>query len=101
MQAIAIIVLGWPGAIVGTVLIAAGIFLRKPQLSFLGAVIAAGFCLYIAMNPAPFSWLGLLALLCNFLSAVAVRRQATAAATTLAVPFLALEIYLAYAVLTE
>ena len=101
MQAIAIIVLGWPGAIVGTGLIAAGIFLRKSQLSFLGAVIAAGFCLYIAMNPAPFSWLGLLALLCNFLSAVAVRRQATAAATALAIPFLALAIYLAYAVLTE
>ncbi|MGI9263489.1 MAG: hypothetical protein ACR2QU_01085 [Gammaproteobacteria bacterium] len=101
MQAIAIIVLGWPGAILGTLLIAAGIFLKKSQLSFLGAVIAAGFCLYIAMNPAPFSWIGLLALLCNFLSAVAVWRQATAVAAALAIPFIALEIYLAYAVLTE
>jgi len=101
MQAIAIIIFGWPGAIVGTVLMATGIVLSKPGLSFSGAVIATGFCLYIAMNPPPFRWIGLLALLCNFLSAVAVRRQATAAATTLVIPFLLMESYLAYAVLTE
>lgn len=101
MQWIAIILFGWPAAIAGTVLIAAGIWRQKARMALVGAFLAAGFCLYVAINPAPFRQVGLVALVSNFLSAYAVRRRTTETAVVFALPFLALELYLAWAVLTE
>lgn len=101
MQYWPMIIFGWPSAILGGILLLVGIFRRNAMLSIAGAVVAAGFCLYISLNPAPFRWLGLVAVTGNFMSAIAVRRNATVLATLSIIPFFLVAVYLAYAVLNE
>lgn len=101
MQWIAIILLGWPAAIAGSVLIASGILRHSARMTLAGAILAAGFILYIAINPPPFRQMGLVALVGNFLCAYAVKRRTMGTAVFFALPFLVLEVYLAWAVLTE
>jgi hypothetical protein len=96
-----VVFFGWPAAIVGSILIITGISLGKHHLCFLGAVVSAGFCVYISMNPMPFRVLGLLALLSNFACALAVQRSARRLASVLTLPYLVVGGYLAYAVIAE
>jgi hypothetical protein len=94
-------VFGWPSAVLGGILLITGIARRKTKLCVIGAAVSAGFCLYISLNPAPFRWLGLLAVSGNFLSAVAVRKQSYALAAVSIIPFLLVVAFLACAVLNE
>lgn len=101
MQYWPMIIFGWPSAVLGGILLVAGIVRRSTKFSIAGAVVSAGFCVYISMNPAPFRWLGLLALSANFLSAFAVRKHAYAFAAISTMPFFLISLFLAYAVLNE
>ena len=98
MTALAILFFGWPGAILGLVLLLAGIVTRISALAICGAVVAAGFCLYLSMNPFPFRLVGLIALTCNVASAATVVRKAPRLASfALLLPFVAAASYLVVA----
>ena len=99
MTVLAIILLGWPSAIVGTVLLIAGIASRTLWLSVLGALAATGFCAYIALSPPPGRWLGLAALVANWLVVIAVWRRAVAWACAAMLPLLLTVSVVGYAVL--
>lgn len=95
------IVLGWPSALGGAVFIFWGLASRKAWVSITGALPALGFCAYVRMNPAPFRWFGILAVIGNFLSAVAVRRGAIHLGAAAALPFFILVAYVASAVIRQ
>jgi len=82
------LLLGWPSAIAGAMFLVAGLVARRPGLSLFGAVAATGFCVYLGMNPPPIRWLGLLALVSNFASAFAVRKNGRALGLLTLTPFL-------------
>ena len=90
--------LGWPSAFGGAVFLFLGIIFKRPSVAALGAVLSAGFCLYLAMNPLPFRLLGLLALACNIASVFAIRRRNRLVALGLLLPFLLVSTYLVYAI---
>jgi hypothetical protein len=99
MTLLAILFLGWPSAILGFAFLVAGIVNRMPAFALTGAVIAGGFCLYLAMNPLPFRLVGLLALLCNGASAVTVVRKAPRLVSfALMLPFVSAASYLVFAI---
>lgn len=91
------LVFGWPSALGGALLLVLGVALGRAWLATFGAVLAAGFCAYLAMNPLPFRLIGLLALACNVACVFAVRRQAPWTARALLLPFLVVLAYLAHA----
>ena len=98
MTALAIVAFGWPAAILGLALLVAGIATRIPALAICGAVVAAGFCLYLSMNPFPFRLVGLLALAGNAASAATVvRRAPRVASLALLLPFVGAASYLVFA----
>lgn len=85
------LLLGWPSALGGGLLLVAGLVQRKPWLAALGALASAGFCFYLSLNPIPLRLLGPAALACNFASAVALRRPSRWLAVALVLPhFMAL-----------
>lgn len=81
------IVFGWPSALCGIALLILGIAWRNAWVAWVGAAVSAGFCAYVAMNPPPFRVIGLVALACNGLCAVAVARRAVLPAVALLLPF--------------
>ena len=101
MQYWPLIVFGWPSVLVGLILQLAGIVRRNTLLAFSGAVISLGFCAYIVFSPPPFRWFGLVAMVGNFLSAVAVMKRRSGSAAIALVPFFVLVIYLALKVLAQ
>ena len=98
MQAWPAVVFGWPSAFGGAILLIAGIVLRNVWVAALGALLSAGFCVYIGMNPFPFRLMGPIAFASSVLSVVAVQRRATLSACAFLLPFLAISGYLAYAI---
>lgn len=92
------IVFGWPSAFIGLALLVVGIVVRKTWVVGLGALVAAGFCVYLAMNPMPFRLLGLFAIASNGCAAIAVQRRRLLLASTCLLPFLAVSAYLVVAV---
>ena len=92
------VLLGWPSALGGMIALALGALLRKPRLAAVGALLAAGFSVYVGLNPMPFRILGPLALLANAGSAVAVFRGRTRLALALLLPLLGIVVYLGGAV---
>ena len=101
MQYWPMVVFGWPSAILGGTLLIVGVIRRSVKLAVIGAIVSAGFCVYISLNPAPFRWLGLLAISGNFLGPVMVRRNAHALAGISITPFVLVTLFLAYAVINE
>lgn len=92
------VVFGWPSAFGGAIFLVLGIVLRKAWVAGIGALLSAGFCAYIGMNPLPFRLLGPLAFAANVLSAVAVWRRASLLACAFLLPFIAVSSYLVYAI---
>ena len=101
MQYWLMVVFGWPSAVLGGVLLIAGVLRQNTKLSIVGALVSTGFCIYVSLNPAPFRWLGLLAVSGNFLSAFAVRKHSYALAAISVIPFFLVALYLAVAVWNE
>jgi hypothetical protein len=95
------IVFGWPAATIGGFLLVFGIIRQKAWLCVAGAILAAGFCTYMALNPPPARWIGLFALAGNFVCAVAVRRRAIKLAAFSLTPCATMFFILAFVVLTE
>lgn len=75
MQIWPAIVFGWPSLIVGSILVVAGVALRRTAIAAVGALVASGFFAYLAMNPPPTRLFGLLALAGNAAAAIAVGRR--------------------------
>ena len=98
---IAIILLGWPSAVVGTALLLAGVVSHKVWLTALGALAATGFCAYIASYPPPGRWLGLTALAANWLVVLAVWRRAVTWAGAAMLPILLTVSVVGYVVLMD
>lgn len=98
MTALVIIVFGWPSALVGVAILAAGVASRKPWLTAVGALAASGFCLFVASYPPPARWLGLAAFVANWLAVVAISRRAVAWASTAVVPHIVTMLLVGYAV---
>jgi len=90
------IVFGWPSAFAGLVLLVLGIALRRAWLVGVGALVSAGFCAYLAMNPLPFRLLGLLAIAGNVLAVLAVHRRRLLLSCLALLPFLFVSCYLIY-----
>ncbi len=101
MTAFAIIVFGWPSAVVGAAVLVAGVVSRKRWLTALGALAASGFCLFVASYPPPARWLGLAAFAANWLAVLAVSRQAVAWAGVALVPHIITTLLVGYVVLVE
>jgi len=95
------IVFGWPAATIGGFLLVFGIIRQKAWLCVAGAILAAGFCMYVALNPPPARWIGLFALAGHLLCAFAVRRRATKLAAVSLTPFVTMFFVLAFLVLNE
>jgi len=92
------IVFGWPSALIGGVLLALGVSFRRAWLAAAGALVSAGFCIYVGLNPLPFRVLGPGVLLANVLAAVVLRKEGRLVATVLLLPYSLLLIYFAVAV---
>jgi len=98
MEAWPAVAFGWPSGFGGAIFLLAGIALRNARVAAVGALLSAGFCAYIGMNPFTFRLMGPIALASNILSVVAVRHRATLSACALLLPFLATSGYLAYTI---
>lgn len=98
MELVSIVVFGWPSALAGGALLAAGIATRKPWLGAAGAFVASGFCAFVSMHPAPLRWFGIVALACNWFSVTAISRGRIGWAIASLVPFALLATLLARAV---
>jgi hypothetical protein len=87
------VVLGWPSAICGLILLIWGAASRNAWLSAAGALVSLGFCCYMAMNPFPFSLWALFAVAFNVASVVAARLRARVLSLGLTLPFVLLSAY--------
>lgn len=101
MEILAIMVFGWPSAILGIVLLACGIIYKKARVSAAGAIIATGFCAYISLYPTLIRWIAVAAFAGNWASVFALTRRSVLWATASILPFVVLIIFMAYAVLTQ
>jgi len=101
MEYFSIIVFGWPSAILGWILLASGMVLRKAKVTAIGAAVATGFCAYVSMNPPPIRWFGLVAFAGNWVSVVAIRRRSPGWAAASMLPFIVLIMLAAYAVFAQ
>jgi hypothetical protein len=97
MDSLWVILFGWHSTLNGIVLLALGITLRNVWITSAGCALAAWLCIYVAMNPMPFRAIGLIALLCNIASAIAVARNNRFIATLLLFPYVATIKYLLHA----
>lgn len=93
------IVFGWPSALGGGALLALGVSFRRAWLAAAGALLSAGFCVYVGLNPFPFRILGPGVLLANVLAAITLRKEGRFLATVLLFPYGLLLMYFAGAVL--
>ncbi len=101
MNGFAVLVLGWPSAVAGAALLVAGVATDSRGLTALGALVASGFCAFVGMHPPPAGWLGLAALVTNWLAALAIARRARSLAAVALVPFIVTLVLVGHAVLTQ
>lgn len=93
------IVFGWPSAVGGAILLAAGVLRLRAGVALAGVLVSAGFLTYIALNPMPLRAVGIGCLIANVACAVAVRLRRRRDAVLWLLPYLALVVYLAGIVL--
>lgn len=101
MEILLIIILGWPGVIVGYFLLCISIIFENKKLGIAGAILATGFCLYAYLYPPPTRWIALTALVCNFLSLFRSGKQSRYWRVSFLLPLTVLIIWIAYAVLSQ
>ena len=89
------IIFGWPSALSGAVLLSLGVSFKRTWLTAVGAVLSAGFCAYVGLNPFPFRVLGPGVLAANGLAAVVLRKEGRLVSATLLLPYSLLLIYFA------
>lgn len=94
-------VFGWPSAFGGAALLVLGLITRRSWFAGAGAIVSAGFCLYLAMNPFPSRVLGLVALAGNVSCPFAIRRGRLLRAALLVLPFFATAAVLLYALANQ
>jgi hypothetical protein len=96
MHAWPAVVFGWPSLIAGSILVVAGVALRKTAIAAVGALAASGFLAYLAMNPPPARIFGLFALAGNVAAALALWRRQSRVAWLSLLPLLAVWTWLVY-----
>jgi len=101
MDLILIILLGWPGAIVGLLFLITGIATKNRKFGIIGAIVAMGFCLYTSLYPPPTRWLSISAVICNWASALWNRGNKTVWQIVLLLPMILLITWLTYIVFSE
>ena len=93
------IVFGWPAAAAGAVLLVVGVVRSRAGVALVGALVAAGFLTYLALNPLPLRAVGIGCLVANVACAVAVKLGRRRDATLWLLPYLILLGWLAEAAL--
>jgi hypothetical protein len=101
MEIIPIILLGWPSAIIGVLFLISGIVLKNKRFGIIGAIIAMGFCLFTSLYPPPTRWLGISALISNWISALWNWKYKIIWQSLFLLPMILLIIWVAYAVLSQ
>ena len=101
MTLLAIIIFGWPGAIIGFAFLCAGIVLKKKKYRIAGAIIAMGFCLFTSLYPPPVRWIGLSSILGIWISALCKGKHPVVVQTISIMPIMILMLWVGYAVLSE
>jgi hypothetical protein len=100
LDALLLILFGWPAVIAGLLLCAVGIWARRPVIVLAGAVLLAPFTFYLGATPrfrflSPLLWLFLPA------AAFLLRRGMIRLAWLFLLPFTVLAAWLAWAVLNQ
>jgi len=93
-------VFGWPAVGASLAAFAIGILTGRVWSATTGAVLAAPFCLFVSGYPGISYW-GLVALVANAGSVLALRGRRTVVAIVALTPFVAIAIRLAFAVLSQ
>ncbi len=101
MEIFPIILFGWPSAIIGALFLISGIVLKNRKFGIIGAIIAMGFCLFTSLYPPPIRWLGISALMSNWISALWNWNYKIIWQTIFLLPMILLIILVAYAVLSQ
>lgn len=99
LSTLAIIFIGWPGMIGSLLISGGGLFLRKPQLLLIGALLALPSSCYMGMTPLFEYWAVLLPLF-QVGAAVAIKQKIFWLSWLLVLPYTGLVVWLAFSVFT-
>ena len=96
-----IAILGWPAVIASILTTGLAITRRSPALALVGTVLAVPFLLYLSASANRLFYLPVLVGACHFAAAWSIHRGRPWLATVLVLPFVALTVIVAWAVLTQ
>lgn len=95
------VILGWPSAVLGLLLLASGVIFRKVALSILGAIAATGFCLFASTYLFPYSLVLLLVIVSNWTSVICMSKGRRGIAAVLIFPLAIENMFFGYAVYAQ